>query len=246
MPARPHNSFQPPPNPDVHIWRYMDIPKLVSFLMTRSLTLCRLSDLPDPFEGRFPDHVVPEVDLDYSKTEQACGRETPAGWSFAGTMSDWVRYTTYVNCWCCHEFESEALWRLFAHPSGVALTTRYSKLAAALTEDCYFGCVQYLDYEKAAPPPDNTYNLAIHKRTFFSHEHEARIVRTVFPKGYPDSCDLTAGASTIPLPIAFDAFEAVYVSPYSSPWVAEVVQDLLKRYGCSLPMRRSSMSPKSE
>ena len=43
-----------PCSPDIKIWRYLDFPKLIDLLQTRTLHFSRLDTLPDPFEGHVP------------------------------------------------------------------------------------------------------------------------------------------------------------------------------------------------
>jgi hypothetical protein len=50
MPYLSDGSFDQP-EPDSTIWRYLDFPRFVSLLTTRSLFLPRADLLGDPFEG---------------------------------------------------------------------------------------------------------------------------------------------------------------------------------------------------
>ncbi|WP_156105934.1 hypothetical protein [Comamonas aquatica] len=52
-----HPSFLQPSNPDIWIWRYMDIAKYISFIKDRSLYFTRLDQFDDPYEGR-PDNII--------------------------------------------------------------------------------------------------------------------------------------------------------------------------------------------
>lgn len=155
-------------------------------------------------------------------------------------MGHWVRQNTYVNCWCCHPHESEALWRLYNFPSGVAIRTTFAKLEAALPTHCYLGTVTYLDYSTQVPPTDNFYNLAMHKRVQFSHEHEVRAVYTAMPvQETPSESPRTPPYMTFP--IEMTAVEAIVLSPYAPRWFLPLVEDLLRKYRCDTPVRRSSM-----
>lgn len=47
----PHPDVNPPSNPDVPIWSYMDLARLVSLLSHRALWFSRADLLGDPHEG---------------------------------------------------------------------------------------------------------------------------------------------------------------------------------------------------
>ena len=49
-----HESFLQPPDPDVPLWRYMDLSKFADLLQRRSLAFARADRLGDPFEGSVP------------------------------------------------------------------------------------------------------------------------------------------------------------------------------------------------
>ena len=51
---RDHPSFRHPSNPDVPLWRYMDLSKFISLIQTSKLYFARAADLGDPFEGSLP------------------------------------------------------------------------------------------------------------------------------------------------------------------------------------------------
>jgi hypothetical protein len=58
-----HPSFTPPPA-DVVIWRYVDLPKLVSMLASQALFFARLDTQSDPFEGSLPHRDGSELASD--------------------------------------------------------------------------------------------------------------------------------------------------------------------------------------
>lgn len=48
-----HPAFESPEPPDAAIWRYMDLPKLVSLLTDRALWFARADTLGDAHEGAY-------------------------------------------------------------------------------------------------------------------------------------------------------------------------------------------------
>ena len=221
----------------------MNLPKLLAFLASPGLHCTRLKDLEDPFEGRYPKHALKTINSEYARMERKCGRDPGPNPHFGENTTIWVRESVYVNCWCCHNHESEALWRIYAHPDGVALTTTFRRLKEALPEDHYVGKVRYLDYAEDSPSPDNTFNLAITKRTNYAHEHEVRVVRSIAPVHlvFPELPDETPPFLTTP--ISFGVFDTIYTSPFVPAWQHRLVQDLLRRYGCPIKLERSRMVP---
>lgn len=45
-----HPAFDPPDDPNAHVWRYMNFPKFVSLLREGGLHFCRADALDDPLE----------------------------------------------------------------------------------------------------------------------------------------------------------------------------------------------------
>lgn len=244
-----HESFTQPEDPDIRIWRYMDLPRFVSLLATRSLYLCRIGVLPDAYEGKLPARIsklLAEQELELARKREVAGMPSPPPREdLGGVMSKLVRAMVFVNCWCKQEHESEALWRIYGHPTGVAITTRYSRLAASLPNDHFLGCVRYIDYEDGEVSPNNIFNLAMHKRSFFSHENEVRIVWPDFSAASkvivegPEGPNWKAGV-TVPFE-PNEVVDRIRVSPYAAPWFFDCVRMLVERFGCTTEVAWSRM-----
>jgi hypothetical protein len=50
-----HLAFPQPDDVTVSVWRYMDLAKLLGIFLRNELPLVRLDQLPDEYEGMFPD-----------------------------------------------------------------------------------------------------------------------------------------------------------------------------------------------
>jgi hypothetical protein len=50
-----HPSFQAPANPNVSIWRYMDLTKFLWMLQEKALFFTRADFLGDPYEGHYTE-----------------------------------------------------------------------------------------------------------------------------------------------------------------------------------------------
>jgi hypothetical protein len=166
---------------DYPLWRYLDLPRFMSMLEESSLFFARADTLGDPFEGAYArgNTQLPE---DQKQTLE--------------------RYFTsvaqhfYVNCWHINQFESAAMWRLYAHREGsVAIQSSTPRLRSVLPHrlDRYglpkrghidIGQIRYLNYDLDRVFEGFTFDAFLHKRKSFDHEKE---VRAFFPDpDFPD------------------------------------------------------------
>jgi len=83
-----------------------------------------------------------------------------------------------VSCWHMNEFESAAMWRLYAGGNNaIALQTRFDRLASVLPDEFGMGRVRYIDYLTDRIPEGNVFNPIMYKRKSFEHEEEVRAVK---------------------------------------------------------------------
>ena len=150
-----------PKDPGQLIWRYLDLPRFLSWLQTQRPYFARLRDLSsDPFEGTLPkqtqDIMIQSGGLYWVEEITARAREL-------------IR----TNCWTGNQKESAAMWRLYGATSGsVAIQTTYERLVYALPSYCIVGCVTYIDYDTDYYPVDNELLIGFHKRIEFEFEKE--------------------------------------------------------------------------
>lgn len=139
-----HPAFPQPKDPNIRIWRYMDFTKYVFMLETSSLYFARADMLGDPFEGSYSKVNIQLRPIVYKDAQLPL-----RVFDDMVRFTRWVREWTYVNCWHMNEYESAAMWRLYAKSSdAIAIQTAYAKLAACLPNEVFLGAVQYIDYEK--------------------------------------------------------------------------------------------------
>ena len=161
-----HPDLWPPPD-DAVLWRYMDFTKFVSLLERDALFFSRPDLLGDPFEGSlspvtsaaFPQDLkagpIRVQDIDFRQ----------------------VGRIARVNCWHLGEFESEAMWRLYARErEGVAIKTVFTRFKDAFVgeEEVVASMVRYRDYRTESIPYGNFLFPLLHKRISFQHEREVR------------------------------------------------------------------------
>ena len=230
-----HPCFPQPENPNVSVWRYMDLSRFIWLLSKRELYFTRLDRLQDPFEGSSTRKTIDGLRLvleqiglpDVLNNLMALYRES--------------RTTMYVNCWYCGDSESEAMWKLYCpNGNGVAIRCSYSQLAqsVAADEQVYIGCITYIDHEKHAFRDSNIFFPVMHKRVAFSHEHEVRLVKQV--EKVKDT-DQPLGVT-----IKWDPMEhvsAVFVDPYAAEYHFQAVSAILNSLspGWSVPLNWSQI-----
>lgn len=99
--------FCNPPSDDAVLWRYMDFTKFVSVLDKRALFFSAADKFRDPFEGSISKvtaelrpRLHPNIPPDILQT-------------FAQSLKEARRFTL-ISCWHENNYESEAMWKLYA------------------------------------------------------------------------------------------------------------------------------------
>jgi hypothetical protein len=118
------------------VWRYMDVPRFVSLVSTKSLYFACLSEFKDPFEGYLPkkhgeafsEMLQPVVDqmmavrdqvgatLSTDADRQEFNEQFAKGLSKLKSTTAIVRNKFGVSCWHKNQYESEAMWSSEASP----------------------------------------------------------------------------------------------------------------------------------
>lgn len=228
------------PDPDKLLWRYMELSKYLSMLVTRSLWFARADKLGDPYEGsmsranvkRRPEVYKEAIPGDVLKQMEDVRRKL-------------VKYH-YVNCWHCSEVESMAMWRLYMKVHGIAIITTAARMREAIdsTDDIYLSHVNYVDYGSSWIDEGNTFSPFLHKRRSFEHELE---VRAIVPR-IPDPSEgetLTLDAPSpegLAVPANLNHLIAeVRVAPAAPQWFRDAVADVTARYGLTCQVSQSTL-----
>ena len=246
--------FQPPDG-NMKIWRYVDLPKLIDFLETGSLHFARADTLGDPYEGSWTllnmaargqqiremiadaELNIPDAEVKYTpeKLQQEFERS-----------AHHHRQAMYINCWHGGETESAAMWKLYGTAAGsIAIQSTYKKLVDVLPDDAFMGMVQYKNYSslKDWVPADNIMYPFIHKRREFEHEKEVRAFIWIRAS---DSEHRQEKVDDRPQGIKVDidsdkAVETIRVQPTTPSWVRESIKKLLKRYNWGMKVMPSQI-----
>jgi Protein of unknown function (DUF2971) len=183
MPAKDHPTFKKPADLKVKVWRYMSLAKFVWLLQRSALFFSRSDLMGDPFEGHYS-----KVTAASEEAFVAAQMTDPlfASWgeevhrrNFRKILYDvpQERVNLFVNCWHMNDYESLAMWKLYAgqHDS-ICIQSTFRKLQRALPAQAFLGTVKYIDYNKEYISVTDAFQYIVHKRTGFEHEKELRAV----------------------------------------------------------------------
>jgi hypothetical protein len=233
-----HPAFQPPSDPQIKIWRYMDFIQFVSMLEEKGLLFTRADLLVDKFEGTMSQPLYDYLERHSDPQQHADLLRMTKGWSF-------------VNCWHMNEFESAAMWKLYSTASeSVCFQTTYARLRNALSNDVYIGKINYISYERDKIPASNTFWPLMHKRKSFEHERELRAVWSELDRVAEAGPAIASGHEYQPAPeknvwkqVDLMALtENIFVSPTAKPWFSELVKKVLGTYNLEFPVRQSDLA----
>ncbi len=215
-----------PSDPNLVLWRYMDLARFVSLLKTKQLFFSRADSLQDRFEG--------------SLTKS--NYEMRARVGAVGGSQRRLRERVYVNCWFAQNQQSTAMWNIYGgSASSVAIRTTYGKLIAVLPEQTPIGSpnVGLIDYiDRAAEgspyPSDwrNEFQPFFQKNIEYSYEHELRIMIAKLyvevetdPNIYlPKDVKIISETGLVcPITSFIDLIDMVYVNFEAKKWFWDVV-----------------------
>ncbi len=242
-----HPSFLQPHDPDVPLWRYMDLSKFADLLQRRSLAFPRADRLGDPFEGSVPVsnalHIQRVIEarqngmsLDYYEKldDQMLS-------NMAQLTSDSRKQmikSCYVSCWHMNEYESQAMWKVYsASDEAVCIRTKYRTLQELLPDECYIGRVSYINYNEHHISDSNLFAPLVHKRMSFSYEREARAIIWDGDRMGQDLPSIRYVAVDLG-----QLVDRIFISPDAPDWFLDVVKGLAATYGLTTPIERSELS----
>lgn len=183
---------------DSRIWRYMRIKYFVDLLQRRALYFRRLDRLEDQFEGAFSDDAFEQAAKDLVPIARHFGIEHPEGVDDLDaallamlSSEESMRASTFINCWHRNDYESFAMWKLFARDSetnhgGIAILSTKGRLWKSVTPDqqepvAVMGDVAYYDRRTESMPSPCQW---VCKDQMFSWEKEVRISTFNSPTEY--------------------------------------------------------------
>jgi len=222
----------------MQIWRYLDLKKFISLLEEKALYFVSIKNLRrfDKFEGTVPEGAKR---MAFEKMGDSKLVEDGA--------NDFKRFADnyYINCWHKNEFESAAMWKLYARDDeGIAIQSTTERLKVALP-DSYKNCiihiddVEYTNYEMTRVSP-KLHNIIYGKTKFYEYEKELRAYFSIYPlKSDPKGVESDCGYY---VPVDLEVLiQKIYVSPFSDDWFIDLVRKILKRYNIDIEVFASKM-----
>jgi hypothetical protein len=214
--------------------RYMDLPKLLDLLHTRSLYFRRAVGFADRLEGAlFP--TLREVLDEAHKRE-----ELPHD---ADTFYRRARVGNYVSCWTIGARDNMALWQLYGGVrTSVVVTTTVERLvncAFYWDRRVHFHKVKYVDHRRVRNYAIGPYSDVLqYKSDAYGFEKELRVVVPQQNEGW----EKNPMGLRLPLPMVDALVRTVVVAPEAEPSYFDAVRGLCEKYGLKAPVHRSMLS----
>src|SRR5262249_25984129 len=245
-------------------WRFMDLTRFIDLLATEDLWFSCVEEFAkaDPWEGEFPTRNMKLVEADLLRMFH--GMEDIARQA-AQSYKDLIialRKATYGNCWHWNNYESAAMWALYVPKDGIAIKSTVDRLRTSFSKESKsirISEIRYLDFDKDDGDILRTY---LQKRMSFIHERELRafftdpdlwlkfrIEQDNIPNEYlrkinGDLARIMKLKYVNGIRVKTDPkvlIEEVLIAPTSQDALQGVARDVMKKYGLSVPLRKSSI-----
>lgn len=214
--------------------RYMDLPKLLDLLHTRSLYFRRADGFSDRLEGALFPSFRQSIDEAFAR------KEVPYD---ADHFYKRVRKGNYVSCWTIGARDNMALWQLFGNVrTSVAVTSTVDRIVACgfdWNRRMHLHKVRYVDHRRVRTYIMGAYTDPLqYKSDAYKFERELRIILAQQDAGWEEN----PIGIRLSLPDLNTLVRSVVVAPEADIFFLEAVRELCKRYGLSAPVRRSALS----
>lgn len=220
------------------LWRYFKIDRFVSFADTSSLYFASARQFEDRFEGAVA--VMPPgfpVDPRYAELDHG------------ERAFEELKRLTKVNCWHRAEYESDAMWQLYAGKrKGVAICTTLDRILAAAKpfrlapeyeeEDLCCGNVVYVDLLETRIKT-SMLDRFFFKHMAFSWEREFRLAISV-----RSAEEFGVKVPEHGIQVSFDLdilIEKIFLGPSLETQDIEVITEAASRHGLTNRIRQSSL-----
>lgn len=236
-----HELLRTPDDPEVTIWRYTDLVKLLDLLEREALWFTSAAFMDDRFEGSltFLSTVINEIDPTI----------TPEAKAAITKASSYSPRWAYLNCWHMSEHESAAMWSLYSGRYGLAIVSNFQRLATSIDDErtVQVGIVDYLDYSFDIIDPSNIFFRFVSKRKSYEHERELRAIVLDIPADDEgtSAVDLEKRSpSQVGLSVSVNPkvlIESIRVAPQTPPWQTDVVRTIVNRLLPEVPVLQSEL-----
>lgn len=188
---------------DMYLWKYLDLHKFLSLIISKSLHLTRLDKFEDKREGILPIQLLYQIQkkaMDEHPVFDSM-RSIMTIDNLGGTMNkiedelQKIQRFNFASCWVIgrRETESVAMWNLYSDPKSLAIRIKYSDFKKCIIENGYMTSgykkqiicspVEYLNFQEIKNITGNItkYTKDLNNSVFlkdisFQHEKEFRII----------------------------------------------------------------------
>lgn len=164
------------------IWRYMDLSSFISLIVNDAIYFPCSTEFQDPFEGHLPaSHRKAMISLTkdlWGEIIKAQGGDEAELIKLHNYATEEVRRKNGVSCWHMNNYESEAMWKLYAD-KGISIESTIGQLQEALPgvvheNKIHIYKVRYADFENDEIDKGHEHYAFAIKRKSFEHEQELR------------------------------------------------------------------------
>lgn len=218
------------------IWRYVDLAKFMSMLISKSLWFSRVGAFEDQYEGTLPIPPVESFIKNQSFRTAAEGLEFQT--RLLGALNAISRRYGFVNCWHLNDGESAAFWKIYSG-EGIAIQSTVGRLKQSISDGdgrgIKIGRVKYVRDPEAESAENSNQDLGVLiKRDIYDYEREVRAFFFRYPaEATPEAIlreDVLPGLN---VPVDLDVLiERVYVAPNRQSWFKAIIESTLTQYEC--------------
>lgn len=232
------------------LWRYMTFEKFCWFVEKAELYHTRLDRFDDPFEGAVTDAYARMRDAGQIEPYYTTKEWEP--WVFKS-----LRFREFATCWHASEYESDALWKLYAPGgAGIAVVSTMLRITqfVELAPDVHgmLGQIEYVNFADHDMRRGPTVIRPGHlKRKSFEYEREVRgiiLTNLIIDGSHFTANDAVLEQQRLRQPLGINAkvdlkglIQSIIVSPSAESFVGELVQIITKRHGLDHLVRASEL-----
>lgn len=217
-----------PEDPNTVVWKYLDLSKFLSLLLSQKLFMSRSDKFEDQYEGTFSEPTYEEIK------------------SIAANNPDFLddykqrRKNIVISSWHLNEYESYAMWQIFTkNNEGLAIQSTIGRLQKALEIETrfpqYIGEVEYIDYKRQHIPFEDAFFPFLFKRKSFQYEKEIRILSDVTPLHLAVNDGMAVHVDINQL------IEKIYIHPKSEKWYKNLVLGLMNKLDFDFTVEKSDL-----
>lgn len=225
---------------NVNLYRYMDLSKFVSMLLSSSLYFTRADKFSDLFEGSFPRKTVTRNNNDLKNALLHIDENNlETHYQLASKSREIMKFYHYMSCWQMNDSECYAMWYMYcSSKNSVCVQTTESRFKASLPDNIAFNPVRYINYDDFDASIEKMSDPFFYKKQEFSFEKEFRAIVTNYD-------DMDVKKEFIEEKVDLNCLiEKIIVHPESDSWFLNVIDGLCKKFGLNVEIIPSSMKSK--